>query len=136
MFTVIIGVYEGERKTIDLKKKSLDKIIEAFMMDIEIYNKTSIQYRVERFIIFMCNARELMLKAYIFKREGNKHIYFKDKPGRTISLINCIEKVFTNNKDTLRINLEKIIELRDQSTHLITEEYEMVYVPLFQSSIL
>lgn len=67
MFTVIIGVYEGKRKTIDLKKKSLDKSIEAFMMDIEIYNKPSIQYRVEGFVIFMCNAWELMLKAYILK---------------------------------------------------------------------
>lgn len=121
---------------IDLKVKLLDKSIEAFMMAIEIYNKPSIQYRVEGFAIFICNAWELMLKAYILKRDGNRHIYFKDKPGRTISLINCIEKVFTNNKDPLRINLEKIIELRDQSTHLITEEYEMVYVPLFQSCIL
>lgn len=121
---------------IDLKKKLLDKSIEAFMMAIEIYNKPSIQYRVEGFAIFICNAWELMLKAHILKTFGNKEIYFKDKPNRTLSLANCIEKVFTNNKDPLRINLEKIIELRDQSTHLITEEYEMVYVPLFQSCIL
>ncbi len=121
---------------IDLKEKLLDKSIEAFMMAIEIYNKPSIQYRVEGFAIFICNAWELMLKAYILKRDGNQYIYFRDKPNRTISLINCIEKVFTNDKDPLRINLEKIIELRDQSTHLITEEYEMVYVPLFQSCIL
>ncbi len=48
----------------------------------------------------------------------------------------CIQKVFTNNKDPLRINLEKIIELRNTSTHFITEDYEMVYVPLFQACIL
>ncbi len=29
----------------------------------------------------------------------------------------------------------KIIELRNISTHYITEEYEMVYVPLFQSCV-
>lgn len=31
---------------------------------------------------------------------------------------NGVQKVFTNNKDPLRINLEKIIELRNTSTHL------------------
>lgn len=46
------------------------------------------------------------------------------------------KKVFTNNKDPLRLNLEKIIELRDTSTHFITVEYEMVYIPLFQACIL
>lgn len=121
---------------IDLKEKLLDKSIEAFMMAIEIYNKPSIRYRVEGFAIFICNAWELMLKAHILKTLGNQEIYFKDKPNRTLSIANCIEKVFTNDKDPLRINLEKIVELRDQSTHLITEEYEMVYVPLFQSCIL
>lgn len=45
-------------------------------------------------------------------------------------------EIFTNNKDPLRINIEKIIELRNTSTHFITEEYEMVYVPLFQSCVL
>lgn len=30
----------------------------------------------------------------------------------------------------------KIIELRNTSTHFITEEYEMVYIPLFQASVL
>lgn len=45
-------------------------------------------------------------------------------------------KVFTNNKDPLRLNLEKIIELRNTSTHFITEEYEMVYIPLFQACVL
>lgn len=35
----------------------------------------------------------------------------------------------------LRLNLEKILELRNTSTHFITEEYEMVYIPLFQACI-
>ena len=36
----------------------------------------------------------------------------------------------------MRRNLEKIIELRNTSTHFITEEYEMVYIPLFQACVL
>ena len=66
-----------------------------------------------------------MLKAYIIENNGEDAIYYTDKPNRTISLENCIQKVFTNEKAPLRINLEKIIELRNTSTHYITEEYEL-----------
>ena len=118
-----------------LVEKLLQKSKEAFMMSIEIYNKPSIKYRVEGFSFFICNAWELMLKAYMINKFGNDSIYYKDNPDRTITLENCVKKVFTNNKDPLRKNLEKIIELRNTSTHFITEEYEMVYIPLFQAAV-
>ncbi len=116
--------------------KLLEKAKEAFIMSIEIYNKPTIRYRVEGFSFFICNAWELMLKAHLLNTNGNSSIYYKDNPGRTITLENCIQKIFTNNKDPLRLNLEKIIELRNTSTHFITEEYEMLYIPLFQACIL
>lgn len=119
-----------------LINKLLEKSQEAFLLAIEIYNKPTIKYRVEGFSFFICNAWELMLKTYMIKKFGNDSIYYQDNKNRTISLENCINKVFTNDKDPLRINLEKIINLRNTSTHFITEEYEMVYVPLFQSCIL
>ena len=49
----------------DLTEKLLDKSKEAFTMAIEIYNKPTIKYRIEGFSFFICNAWELMLKAYI-----------------------------------------------------------------------
>ncbi|MCI6560768.1 MAG: DUF3644 domain-containing protein [Ruminococcus sp.] len=66
---------------------------------------------------------------------GSESIYYKDNPNRTITLENCVKKVFTNDKAPLRRNLEKIIELRNTSTHFITQEYEMVYIPLFQATV-
>ena len=36
----------------------------------------------------------------------------------------------------IRLNLEKIIELRNISTHYITEDYEIKYAPLFQACVL
>lgn len=122
--------------TNELVKNMVNKSKEAFSLAIEIYNKPTIKYRVEGFAFFICNAWELMLKAYLIKTNGYNSIYYKDKPDRTISLSECIKRIFTNNKDPLRLNLEKIIELRDTSTHFITEEYEMVYVILFQACIL
>ncbi len=104
-------------------------------MSIEIYNKPTIKYRVEGFSFFICNAWELLLKAYMIKTLGEKSIYYKDNPDRTLTLENCIKKVLTNDKDPVRINLETIIVLRNTNTHFITEEYETIYVPLFQSCV-
>lgn len=120
----------------DIVSRLIEKSKEAFVMAIEIYNKPTIKYRVEGFSFFICNAWELMLKAYLLKRDGASSIYYKNNPERTITLENCLQKVITNEKAPLRRNLEKIIELRNTSTHFITEEYEMVYIPLFQACIL
>jgi len=118
-----------------LISKLLDKSKEAFVMAIEIYNKPSIKYRVEGFSFFICNAWELMLKAHIVCTQGEAAIYFKDHPERTISLESCVKLVFTNEHSPIRKNLLRIIELRNTSTHFIVEEYEMVYIPLFQACI-
>ncbi|MBS5799090.1 MAG: DUF3644 domain-containing protein [Clostridiales bacterium] len=119
----------------DIVEKLIEKSKEAFIMAIEIYNKPTIHYRIEGFSFFICNAWELMLKAHMINKFGYPSIYYKDNPNRTITLEKCIEQIFTNNKAPLRLNLEKIIDLRNTSTHFITEEYEMVYIPLFQSCV-
>lgn len=104
-------------------------------MAVEVYNKPSIKYRLEGFSFFICNAWELMLKAHLINLDGERSIYYPDKKNRTLSLKNCIQRVFTNKKAPLRQNLEKIVELRNTSTHFITEEYEALYVPLLQACI-
>ena len=118
-----------------IENQLLEKSKEAFCLAIELYNKPTLKYRVEGFSHFICNAWELMLKSHMIKTLGENSIYYKNNPQRTLSLENCIQKIFTNNKDPLRINLEKILELRNTSTHFITEEYEMVYIPLFQACV-
>ena len=112
-------------------ERLVEKSKEAFIMAIEVYNKPTLHYRLEGFSFFICNAWELMLKAHLIIKSGEEAVYYPDKPNRTISLENCIQKVFTNEKAPLRKNLEKIIELRNTSTHFITEEYEAVYIPPF-----
>lgn len=118
-----------------ITSKLIEKSKEAFIMAIEIYNKPSIKYRVEGFSFFICNAWELMLKAHMINRFGEDSIYYKDNRSRTITLENCIQKIFTNDKDPLRKNIETIVDLRNTSTHFITEEYEMMYIPLFQACV-
>lgn len=117
----------------NLSKRLVDKSIEAFIMGLEIYNKPTIRYRIEGFSFFICNAWELMLKAELLNK--NIPIYYPNSD-RTISLEKTIQKIYTDKKQPLRINLEKIFELRNTSTHFITEEYETIYAPFFQSCVL
>ena len=117
-----------------LINRMLLKSQEAFLLAIELYNKPTIKYRLEGFAFFICNAWELLLKAQIIKNDGN--IYYKDKPERTIALSDCVKKVFTNDKDPIRKNLEIIIDLRNKSTHFIIQEMENIYLPFLQANTL
>lgn len=118
----------------EIKQKLVDKSIEAFIMGLEIYNKPTIKYRIEGFSFFICNAWELMLKAELLNR--NEDIYYSDKSGRTLSLEPTIKKIYSDKNTRVRLNLEKIIELRNISTLFITEDYEAKYAPLFQACVL
>lgn len=112
----------------------VEKSIEAFILSLEIYNKPTIKYRVEGFSFFIVNAWELMLKAELVNRGIS--IYYKENPSRTLSVSETIKKIYSDRQTRIRLNLEKVIELRNISTHYITEDYELKYVPLFQSCIL
>lgn len=118
----------------NLPERLVDKSIEAFIMGLEIYNKPTIKYRIEGFSFFICNAWELMLKAELLNRGIS--IYFKDNPDRTISLEKAVKTIYSDDSTRIRLNLERIIELRNISTHYITEDYELKYAPLFQACVL
>jgi len=125
-----------EKPTPDIIDQLVNKSREAFLMGLEVFNKPTLKYRVEGFAFFICNAWELMLKAEMIRQNGEESIYYRDNPDRTISLSDAIKKVFTNDKDPLRKNLEKIVDLRNTGTHFITEEYGIIYAPLFQACVI
>lgn len=75
----------------DLYLRLKDKSIEALLVAIELYNKPTIKYRIEGFSFMICNAWELLLKAYIIKNEGELAIYYSDKPDRSISLETAVK---------------------------------------------
>ena len=83
-------------------KSIVDKLVgksqEAFIVAIELYNKPTIKYRVEGFSFFICNAWELMLKAYLIKIKGNASIYYKDNQ----IIVAKEEKYVSNNCDYVR----------------------------------
>lgn len=117
------------------KKRLLDKCQEAFLLAIELYNRPTIQYHVEDCAFFLCNAWELMLKAYLIERDGAQSIYYPKHAERTLSLEDCLRRVYTNENDPLRKNMEKAIDLRNTSTHFVVPEYETFYAPILQACV-
>src|SRR5699024_5576417 len=118
--------------TSDSVERLLDKSKEAFVLAVELYNRPTVKYHAESCSIFLCNAWELMLKAYLVKTKGLDAIYYKDGSDRTLSLTDCLKKVFTNDKDPLRINMQEVVNFRNTNTHFITDEYEIFYGPFLQ----
>lgn len=113
----------------------IDKSIDSFLLAIELFNKPTIKLNVEGFCIFMCNAWDLMLKAYLLK--NNQKIYYKDKQKqqRTYDLSRMVRLVFTNSKDPLRVNLETVIGIRNKATHLIIPEYANLLHDVFTACV-
>ena len=60
-------------------ERLLEKSQEAFILAIELFNRPTIRYRVEGCAFFLCNAWELMLKAYLIKRDGYKSIFLPEE---------------------------------------------------------
>lgn len=111
----------------------LSKSEEAYLMSIEIINKPTINYRTEGFCFFICNAWELLLKAYLINKfQDINAINYKDDSNRTISLDDCVEKVFTSTTDKTKNNITFIRNIRNKATHLILPEFDFVLSPVFQ----
>ena len=113
----------------------LKKSKEAFLLAIEIMNKPTINYRIECYSYLICNAWELLLKCFLMKNNGPDCIMYSTNPARSISLSDSIKKYFPNERDSIRCNLEFIIDnIRDVSTHSVMLAHENIYMPILQAS--
>jgi hypothetical protein len=123
-----------------ISKKLIDKSTDAFVLSIEIFNKPTIKYRIEGFAFFFVNSWELLNKAKIIEdTKKDLSIYYKKRKGqprKSLSLRDCLKKNFTDENDPVRLNIEKIAEIRDSGTHFLIDELETVYSGLFQSGVI
>lgn len=88
---------------------------------------------VEAFTIMMVNAWELLLKAEILKVEGYDKIFYDDD--RSLSVSDALKRRL-QEKDPVLINLEILIDLRDQAVHLLIPELQPQLSRLFQATVL
>ena len=118
-----------------LLKKSRDNLILA----LELYNRPSLENRLDSFVLCFCTAWEQLLKAILIERDGEKNI-FQSKPSsdgirKTISLRDCLTRYFDSNS-RVRKNIERISYYRDQAVHLLMPEMQGSISRIFQSGVM
>jgi hypothetical protein len=126
-------VITNKRKIEDrLAEKSLD----AFLLAIGIYNRPTQRNRIEAFCILMINAWELFLKAQICHKFGESKIYYSQNTNKALAITDVLKKIYTNQNDPVRKNIEVLIELRNKAVHLLLPEMQPRLSRVFQSSVL
>lgn len=123
---------EEQNKLINL---FLNKSIDAFMLAIEIYNKPTITYRLDSFIILLSNSWDNALKAKIIQDIGEEKIYYKNNKYKTLSIAKLLDRVYNNKKNPVYQNINFIIKLRNTASHFVIPELNDELYPIFQANI-
>lgn len=110
-----------------LAKALLKKSKDNMLLALELYNRPSLENRLDGLVFYFCIAWEQLLKAILIERDGEDSIY-KGKNKRagfryTISIRDCLEKICKPD-DSVRRNIEKVIFYRDQAVHLLMPEVQ------------
>lgn len=123
-----------------LRGRLLNASIDAYVLSLETINRLSVKYRVESFAFLICNAWELILKAKILDDLGDRRSIFYPKkrgePVRSLALRDCVKKVFPNEKDPTRRNIERVADLRDEGVHLVISIVPRDVMGIFQACVL
>lgn len=124
-----------------LTKSLLNKGNSAFLLSLELFNKPTISYRMESFSLLFSNAWELLLKAYIYEDTGGKKLSIfrkkkRNEKRKSISIDDCLNKVFLDQNDPVRKNIEYISEIRNEASHLIVNELDPYFSRAFQAGVI
>lgn len=121
-----------------LAKALLSKSRDNMMLALELYNRPSIENRMDAFVMCFCTAWEQLLKAVMIEKDGEGSIFRKgSKRGfkETLSLRECLDKLFHENSK-VKNNIEQITVFRDQAVHLLMPEIQGIASRIFQSGVL
>jgi hypothetical protein len=122
-----------------LAKALLRKSKDNMLLALELYNRPSLENRMDSFVLCFCIAWEQLLKAILIEKQGEDSI-FRDGTNRrghreTISLRDCLERLFRSDS-IVRKNIERIAYYRDQAVHLLMPEVQGILSRVFQSGVL
>lgn len=122
-----------------LAKALLRKSRDNMLLALELYNRPSLENRMDGFVLCFCTAWEQLLKAILIEQESEESIFRKSRNIRgireTISLRDCLEKLY-KAEDLVRKNIERIVFYRDQAVHLLMPEVQGIMSRVFQSGVL
>lgn len=128
----------GHRCKSQLAKALLKKSRDNMMLALELYNRPSLENKLDGFVLLFCTAWEQLSKARLIERDGEKSIFEPvNKKGirQTISLRLCLSRLYTD-KDLIRKNIEMVVDWRDQAVHLLMPELQAIASRIFQSGVL
>lgn len=120
-----------------LAKNLLESSIDAFVLSLGIINNPSISYRLESFVFLFCNAWELLMKAKL--HQDRRKIFYrkrKNQPRKSLSLDDCLNRIFTSDINPIKSNIIKIAELRNNAMHLVIPFVPPDILGLFQAGVL
>ena len=122
-----------------ISKKLVENSISAIFSAIEIHNKPVFQYRYETTVILLINARELLLKWYIYKYDRKVKLREKkDWRKNPKPFLDCVSFVKTKlwKKYSHRFaNIEKIYEYRCNYIHYYWEDLDSLMFLMISENI-
>ncbi|TNH68297.1 hypothetical protein CF141_19710 [Aeromonas hydrophila] len=128
----------GHKCKNSLSKALLKKSKDNMMLAMELYNRPSLENKLDGFVMLFSTAWEQLLKAIIIERDGLQSIYCGvSKKGikQTLSLRQCLDKHYKPT-DKIRLNIECISDWRDNAVHLLMPELQGLASRIFQSGVI
>lgn len=128
----------GHKCKSNLAKALLKKSKDNMMLALELYNRPSLENKLDGFVMMYSTAWEQLLKAIIIERDGEDTIFEKsNKQGvkKTISLRQCLDRLF-KEQDNVKKNISRIADWRDGAVHLLMPELQGLASRIFQSGVL
>jgi EC042_2821-lke REase/Protein of unknown function (DUF3644) len=122
-----------------LAKALIRKSRDNMLLALELYNRPSLENRMDCFVLCFCIAWEQLLKSILIESKGEESIFRKSRNSggirETISLRECLSEIYDVN-DLVRKNIERIVFYRDQAVHLLMPELQSIMSRVFQSGVL
>ncbi|GAB4474450.1 MAG: hypothetical protein OHK0037_35320 [Elainellaceae cyanobacterium] len=122
-----------------LAKALIRKSRDNMLLALELYNRPSLENRMDCFVLCFCIAWEQLLKSILIESKGEESIFRKSRNSggirETISLRECLSEIYDAN-NLVRKNIERIVFYRDQAVHLLIPELQSIMSRVFQSGVL
>lgn len=121
-----------------LSRALVARSADNMMLALETFNRPSLRNRLDGFGMLFCAAWEQLLKAEMIERGAAASVFRPQKPGRrreTINLVECLDALIPDRNDLVRMNVEKIAEIRHEATHFIVPEIQAPFAYLFQAGV-
>lgn len=113
----------------------LEAAAQEFQLAIELFNRPTTPNRVDAFVVHFCAAWEKMLKARLVKEKGEATIWENGKERKSKSLRKVLVDVYPV-QDAVRLNVEYIHDLRDETMHYVLPELGPIASRYFQSGVM